>query len=1059
VTVRDDQLRTSSTSILLTVVAPPPPPPPVYSIAEIQGSGPASPFVGTRVKTSGIVTAQRFNNGFFLQTADDAADTDPTTSEGLFVFTGANAIPSAAAVGNLVDVVGTVAEFVPTSDPGSPPQTELVNATVTGLATGLVLPAPILLTAANTQPGGGLEQLERFEGMRVQASALTVTQATQGSLVEPTGVVASTGVFGAVITGVARPFREPGLERPEPLPAGAPSTPRFDGNPERLAVDSNGQVGPAGTLEVSAGDVVTGAVGPLDFAGRTYTILQDPVTPLVVARRGAAPSAVRAPSQDELTVASFNLQRFFDTANDPAVGSGEPVLLPAAFEARLRKASLIVRTMLRSPDIIGLQEVENLATLQALADRINDDTAAGGAPKPGYVAYLEEGNDIGGIDVGFLVKSSRVSVIDVVQEGRTATFANPGTGVLETLNDRPPLVLRATAPRPGGAPFPVTVIVNHLRSLSGVDDPVDGQRVRTKRRAQAEFLANLLQARQSANPAERIISIGDYNAFQFNDGYVDVIGTIKGQPTPASAVMLPSADLVEPDLVNLVDLVPPSDRYSYVFRGSAQVLDHALVSQALLPYLSAGGIQFARIDADFAESNRTNAATPASRLSDHDPLVAYFTLPAPAATATVLSASRNPSAFGQPVTLTALVTGNGGPVTDGAVRFEEGGAALGAPVPLDAGGRANLATSSLSLGQHLVTAVYTGADDFVTSSGSLTHSVAPGLRIGDVSIVEGDAGSVAASLTVSLSVASIETVSVTAQSSGGTAAAQVDYVPLPPSVLTFPPGTLTQTLSLAITGDRLSEAAETFFVTLSGASNALIDDGQGVATIVDNDSFPGLFVSDTVVVEGASGTRNAVFSVRLSRASGQEVKVDFGTADETALAASDYVATAGTLSFPAGTIQRTVLVPISGDRIAEDNQTFFLDLSNPSGAQLGDPRGRATILDDDFAFLSIDNAAGSEPPAGTADFLFTVRLSSPSERDVRVSYSTSNLTARAGADYIGVPPSPPLTLVIPAGALSRTIAVRVLPDAADETPEAFLVTLHRAEHAFIKDAIGVGTIR
>ena len=89
------------------------------------------------------------------------------------------------------------------------------------------------------------------------------------------------------------------------------------------------------------------------------------------------------------------------------------------------------------------------------------------------------------------------------------------------LNDRPPLVLRAAINSAGHAPYPVTVIVNHLRSLSGVDDPADGDRVRTKRRAQAEYLANLIQARQAADPTERIVSVGDYNAFQFNDGYVE----------------------------------------------------------------------------------------------------------------------------------------------------------------------------------------------------------------------------------------------------------------------------------------------------------------------------------------------------------------------------------------------------------------------------------------------------------------------------------------------------------------------------------------------------------
>src|SRR5439155_8739577 len=99
-------------------------------------------------------------------------------------------------------------------------------------------------------------------------------------------------------------------------------------------------------------------------------------------------------------------------------------------------------------------------------------------------------------------------------------------------------VLRATitepsSPRHGAiTTFPITVIVNHLRSLSGLDDHVYGNRVRTKRRAQAEYLANLIQSRQTADPSERIVSVGDYNAFQFNDGYGDSIGTINGTPTP-----------------------------------------------------------------------------------------------------------------------------------------------------------------------------------------------------------------------------------------------------------------------------------------------------------------------------------------------------------------------------------------------------------------------------------------------------------------------------------------------------------------------------------------------
>ena len=101
------------------------------------------------------------------------------------------------------------------------------------------------------------------------------------------------------------------------------------------------------------------------------------------------------------------------------------------------------------------------------------------------------------------------------------------------------------------------MIVNHLRSLSGVDDPAEGPRVRAKRRAQAEYLADLIQARQLDDPAERIVRVGDFNAYEFNDGYVDPMGTIQGTPTSPDEVVLASPDLVDPDLANLVDTLPP----------------------------------------------------------------------------------------------------------------------------------------------------------------------------------------------------------------------------------------------------------------------------------------------------------------------------------------------------------------------------------------------------------------------------------------------------------------------------------------------------------------------
>ena len=189
------------------------------------------------------------------------------------------------------------------------------------------------------------------------------------------------------------------------------------------------------------------------------------------------------------------------------------------------------------------------------------------------------------------------------------------------LNDRPPLVLRAGVRDPISlSELEVTVIVNHLRSLSGVDGN-DGLRIRAKRRAQAEFLANLIQARQST---EHVISVGDYNAFPFNDGFVDSIGTIKGQPTPADQVALASPDLVDPNLTNLGDGLGPQQQYSFVFDGNAQALDHILVNALALRRFSR--VAYARSDADFPESLRAVAARP-ERLSDHDAIVAYFSFP------------------------------------------------------------------------------------------------------------------------------------------------------------------------------------------------------------------------------------------------------------------------------------------------------------------------------------------------------------------------------------------------------------------------------------------------
>ncbi len=242
-----------------------------------------------------------------------------------------------------------------------------------------------------------------------------------------------------------------------------------------------------------------------------------------------------------------------------------------------------------------------------------------------YTAFLEEGNDPGTIDVGFLVRQ-RIQVDAITQLGKTETFVNPITGFDDLLHDRPPLLLEGSCQLEFGS-FPIAVMTVHNRSLGGIDDPVDGPRVRKKRLLQAESIAVKAQALQDADPDVRLVVLGDFNAFEFTDGYVDAVGIVSGDFDPAESFVcseVPCApDLVEPNLSNQVLGLPAVERYSFIFGGSAQVLDHALTSAGLAAEVS--GAEYGRGNADAAVDliNDDSPANLALRASDHDALVVY----------------------------------------------------------------------------------------------------------------------------------------------------------------------------------------------------------------------------------------------------------------------------------------------------------------------------------------------------------------------------------------------------------------------------------------------------
>jgi len=655
-------------------------------IHDLQGNGAVTPFLGQDVITIGIVTARK-SNGFFLQTPDSGVDADPNTSQGIFVFT--SSAPTVA-VGDAVSTQGTAGEFfnltqIESSLPGDVQVASSANP----------LPAAITLTASILDPAGSPTQLERFEGMLMHGPSLVS--------------VAPSNQFGetfTVLAGVPRPLREPGIEVGLPIPpdptTGVPDCciPTFDLNPERIMIDSDGVMG-AAPIHVTSNVTFSNVTGPLDFTFGNYKLL--PTTaPTVSANMSAVP--VPATAANEFTVAGYNIENFNNNSTQ-----------------RL-KAALAIRTVLNLPDIIGHIEIASLAALEALAEQVNDDTVAAGGADPMYQAYLIP---FGPNDqhVGYLVKTSRVQVNAVTQERAADTFINPNTGLPETLHDRPPLVLRATV-NPGALnEVPVIVVVNHLRSFIDIElVGGDGPRVRAKRKAQAESLAGLLQELQTDNPTTPVISIGDYNAFQFNDGYTDPIATIKGTPTADEEMVVDeSPDLVNPDFYNLTDELPADQRYSFIFQDTPQALDHVIVNSVARSLVTRYTI--ARNNSDFPESPGAlffSDPTRPERNSDHDIPVAYFFAKA-TTTTSVSDVTATYSSMDQALTLTANVTATTGTVNEGSVTFtvtDGSNTIVGLPVMANVNSGVASASYTLPGGTQPQALTITG----VFSGGDLTHS-------------------------------------------------------------------------------------------------------------------------------------------------------------------------------------------------------------------------------------------------------------------------------------------------------------------------------------------------
>jgi hypothetical protein len=331
---------------------------------------------------------------------------------------------------------------------------------------------------------------------------------------------------------------------------------------------------------------------------------------------------------------------------------------------------------------------------------------------------------------------------------------------------------------------------------------------------------------------------------------------------------------------------------------------------------------------------------------------------------------------------------------------------------------------------------------------------APALSVNNVPVTEGNAGTTTATFTVTLSAASSKTVTIDWTTLDGSAIQPGDYAAAS-GTLTFVPGDASETIGVAVKGDVIDEANETFGITLSNPGNATIADGSGLGTITDDDAAPTLSVDDVTVTEGDAGTSTATFTVSLSSVSSNPVTFDWATAAGSATAGPDYVAANGSRTIAAGSTTATFSVTVNGDVVDEANETYGVTLSNPVNATIADGSGLGTITDDDAApILSVDDVSVTEGNAGTATATFTVSLSTASGRAVTFDWATSLGSATAGTDYVAASGS----RTIAAGATTASFSVTVNGDVVDELDETFGIALSNPGNATIADGSGLGTI-
>jgi endonuclease/exonuclease/phosphatase family metal-dependent hydrolase len=574
---------------------------PDATIHDIQGADHVSPFVGRCVSSvEGVVTVvlgSRGGQAFWMQ--DPLGDGDPKTSEGLFVTT-PDGLPLVE-TGDRIRLWGRVEER---SWGLELPVTRLFASDLRLEARRQAMPRPVVIGQDGLeipQPEVASVRLETFDPDLFAADAFESLEGMLVRVEEPV-VVGPTSKYGEVVV-----LADGGRKAEQRTERGGLKLLGENSNPQRIIIDDRLVADPP---PLRTGDRLTGAVdGILHYSFGSYKLFN--LGPLPEARSAglAAGRTTLRGDAAHMTVASFNLENLSAVSDDE----------------EFAKLAAIIADNLGEPDIVAVQEVQDdtgpdddgtVSAARTLSRLVEAIEAAGG---PRYVSRSidpvdgADGGQAGGnIRNAFLFNPSRVRFIDrpdcgddsesAVSDGPSLTcspgLVDPGHRAFQPREEgrsgsRKPLVGEFRFA--GESIFLVNL---HLRSKGG-DDPIFGRRQprlegsRARRTEEAEVVATFVKELLDRHPSARVVVLGDLNDFE-NTEPLEVLGAA--------------------GLEDLVKRVPNEDRYSFVYRGNSQVLDHILVSESL----SEGAeVEMVHVNAEYPASDRA---------SDHDPVIVRLSI-------------------------------------------------------------------------------------------------------------------------------------------------------------------------------------------------------------------------------------------------------------------------------------------------------------------------------------------------------------------------------------------------------------------------------------------------